>query len=78
MVMEWLGTSLCAVMATAELRELGCCCGEEERPEKAKRGRGTARAGAGGVKSTFRRVVAGAVRALVTRGHGDLHVARGV
>ena len=25
-VMEWLGTSLCAVMETAELRELGGCC----------------------------------------------------
>ena len=25
MVMEWLGVSLCAAMATAELRELGGC-----------------------------------------------------
>ena len=39
-VMEWLGTSLSKVMATAELRELGCCCGEEERPEKRKEGAG--------------------------------------
>ena len=37
-VMEWLGTSLCAVMATAELRELGGYCGEEERPEKRSEG----------------------------------------
>ena len=35
-VMEWLGMSLCTAMATAELRELGCCCGEEERTGKAK------------------------------------------
>ena len=76
-VMEWLGVSLCTVMVTAELRELGCCCGEEERPEKAKRGRGTARAGAGGVKAAFRCVVACAIRALVTRGHRRRHAARG-
>ena len=75
MVMEWLGVSLCTVMATAELRELGCCCGEEERPEKAKRGRETTRAGAGGVKATFRRVVACAIRALATRGHCRGHAA---
>ena len=76
MVMEWLGASLCTVMATAELRELGCCCGEEERPEKAKRGRGTARAGAGGVKAAPRRIVACAIRALATRGHRRGHAAR--
>ena len=76
MVMEWLGASLCTVMATAELRELGCCCGEEERPEKAKRGRGTARAGAGGVKAMPRHVVAYAIRALVTRGRRRGHAVR--
>ena len=76
MVMEWLGASLCTVMATAELRELGCCCGEEERPEKAKRGRGTARAGAGGVKAVPRRGVACAIRALATRGRRRGHAAR--
>ena len=77
-VMEWLGTSLCTVMVTAELRELGCCCGEEERPEKAKRGRGTAWAGAGGVKAAPRRVVACTIRALATRGHRRRHAARGL
>ena len=76
-VMEWLGASLCTVMAMAELRELGCCCGEEERPEKAKRGRETTRAGAGGVKATFRRVVACAIRALATRGRRRGHAVRG-
>ena len=76
MVMEWVGTSLCTVMAMAELRELGCCCGEEERPEKAKRGRGTAWAGAGGVKAAFRHVMACAIRALATRGHRRGHAAR--
>ena len=35
-VMEWLDVSWRTVMATTELRELGCCCGEEERPGKAK------------------------------------------
>ena len=76
-VMEWLGASLCTVMATAELRELGCCCGEEERPEKAKRGGGMARAGTGRVKAAFRRVVACAIRALATRGRRRGHAARG-
>ena len=77
MVMEWLGTSLCMVMAMAELRELGCCCGEEERSEKAKRGRRTAQAGAGGVKAAFRHVVACAIRALAMRGRRRGHTARG-
>ena len=77
MVMEWLGASLCTVMATAELRELGCCCGEEERSEKAKRGRGTAREGAGGVKAAFRRIVAYAIRALATHGRRRGHAAHG-
>ena len=75
-VMEWLGASLCTVMATAELRELGCCCGEEQRPEKAKQGRGMARADAGGVKAAPRRVVACAIRALATRSHHRRHAAR--
>ena len=76
MVMEWLGASLCTVMATTELRELGCCCGEEERLEKAKRGHGTARPGAGGVKAMPRRVVAYAIRALATRSRRRRHAAR--
>ena len=76
-VMEWLDVSWRTVMATAELRELGCCCGEEERPEKVKRGRGTARAGAGGVKAAFRCVVACAIRALATRGRRRGHAVRG-
>ena len=75
MVMEWLGASLCMVMATAELRELGCCCRKEERPEKAKRGRGTARAGAGGVKAAARHSVACAIRAFVMRGRRHGHTA---
>ena len=40
-----------------------------------------ARTGAGGCwrdNAALRRVVAGAVRALAMRGHGDLHAARGV
>jgi len=40
-----------------------------------------ARTGAGGCwrdNAALRRVVASAVRALATRGHGDLHAARGV
>ena len=40
---------------------------------KLKMGRGMARAGAGGVKAAFRRVVAYAIRALATRGHFPLH-----
>jgi len=42
---------LCAAMATAELRELGGCCCEEERPRRSKWGRGTARADAGVMKA---------------------------
>ena len=42
---------------------------------KLKMGRGMARAGAGGVKATFRHVVAYAIRALVMRGHFPLHAA---
>jgi hypothetical protein len=38
---------LCAAMATAELRELGGCCCEEERKPEAKWERGWVRAGAG-------------------------------
>ena len=71
----WLVVSLRTTMATAELRELGCCCGEEQRPEKAKQGRGMARADAGGVKAAPRRVVACADRVLATRGHRQGHAA---
>ena len=42
---------------------------------KLKMGRGMARAGAGGVKAVFRRVVACAIRALATRGRFPLHAA---
>ena len=66
---------LCAAMAMAELRELGGCCCEEERPRRSKWGRGTARADAGGVKAAPRRVVACAVRALATRGRCHRHAA---
>ena len=74
-VMEWLDASWHTVMATAELRELGCCCGEEERPRRSKWRHGTARADAGGVKAAPRRVVACAVMALATRGHRRGHAA---
>ena len=74
-VMEWLDASWRTVMATAELRELSCCCGEEERPRRSKWGRGMARADAGGVKAAPRRVVVCAVRALVTRGRRRRHAA---
>ena len=42
---------------------------------KLKMGRGMARAGAGGVKAAFRRVVACAIRALATRGRRRGHAA---
>ena len=74
-VMEWLDASWRTVMATAELRELGCCCGEEERPRQSKWGGGMARADAGGVKAAPRRVVACAVMALATRGRRRGHAA---
>ena len=45
---------------------------------KLKMGRGMARAGAGGVKAAFRRVVAYAVRATATRGRRRGHAARGL
>ena len=66
---------LCAAMATAELRELGGCCCEEERPRRSKWGHGTARADTGGVKAAPRRVVACAVYALATRGRRRGHAA---
>ena len=66
---------LCAAMATAELRELGGCCCEEERPRRSKWGRGMARADAGRVKATPRHVVACAVRALAMRGRCRGHAA---
>jgi len=69
-------------MATAELRELGGCCGGARTGEG---GGGNAKTelwlSAGGCwrdNAALRRVVAGAVRALATRSHGDLHAARGV
>ena len=50
-VLEWLGASSSTVMATAEQRELGCCCGDEERLRQSKWRRGMARAGAGVMKA---------------------------
>ena len=46
-VMEWLGASLCTVMATAELRELGGCCWrcETTKEERGKRTEGAGRCG---------------------------------
>ena len=54
------------------------CCGRRRRSGKAKL---RAWMGAGGCwrdNAALRRVVAGAVRALATRDHGDLYAARGV
>ena len=67
-----------AAMATAELRALGGCCSGEEGMPEGKWERGATRAGAGGDEGAPRHGVACAVRALATRGHGDLHAARGV
>ena len=69
---------LVLAMATAELRELGSYCCEEERPRQRENG---VRLSAGGCwrdNAALRRVVAGAVRVLATRGHGDLYAVRGV
>ena len=43
--MEWLGASLCTVMVTAELRELGGCCWrcETTKEEWGKRTEGAGR-----------------------------------
>ena len=75
-VLEWLGASSSTVMATAEQRELGCCCGDEERPRRSKWRRGMARAGAGDVKAALGRVVAWLGRAEATRGRRRGHAAR--
>ena len=64
-----------AVMATAELRELGGCCCEEERPRRSENG---ARLGAGGrwrEEGAPRRVVAYADRPAATRGRFTHHAA---
>ena len=47
MVMEWLGASLRAAMATAELWELGGCCWrcETTKEERGKRNEGAGRCG---------------------------------
>ena len=66
---------LCAAMATAELRELGGCCCEEERPRRSENG---ARLGAGGrwrEEGAPRRVVACADRPAATRGRFTCHAA---
>ena len=76
MVLEWLGASSRTVMAMAEQRELGCCCGNEERPRRSKWRRGMARAGAGDVKATLGRVVAWLGRAEATRGRRRGHTVR--
>ena len=66
----WRGSEgeLALATATAGLREPGGCCCEEERPRRSKWRRGMARAGAGDVKATLRRVVAWLGRAEATRG----------
>ena len=77
-VMEWLGVSLCTVMATAELRELGGCCCEEERPRQRENG---VRLSAGGCwrdEGALGRVVAWLGRAEATRGRFPRHAAHGV
>ena len=78
MVLEWLGASSRTVMATAEQRELGCCCGDEERPRRSKWRRRMARAGAGGDEGALGHGVACADRALATRGRRRGHAARGL
>ena len=74
-VLEWLGASSSTVMATAEQRELDCCCGDEERPRRSKWRRGMARAGAGDVKAVLGRVVAWLGKVLATRGRRRGHAA---
>ena len=57
--------------------ELAAALRRGGRPGKTKRGRGTARTGAGGVKAAPRRVVAYVIRALATHGRRRGHAARG-
>ena len=51
---------------------------EKEEPGKRKCRRWALRASVGELKAAFGRVVACLGRAEATRGHGDLHAARGV
>jgi len=73
----WRGSEgeLVLAMATAELRELGGCCCEEERPRRSETG---ARLGAGErwrEEGAPRRIVAWLGRAEATRGRFPLHAA---
>ena len=73
-VMEWLGTSLCAVMATAELRELGGCCWrcETTKEERGKRNEGVA-GGCWRVEGARLPGLATLGRAPATRGQPRVH-----
>ena len=59
---------LCTVMATAELRELGGCCCEEERPRQRENGVRLSAGGRWPDEGVLGRVVAWLGRAEVTRG----------
>ena len=54
------------------------CCGRRRRSGKVKLRAWTGAGGCWRDNAALRRVVADAVRALATRGHGDLHAARSV
>ena len=62
-----LATVAAELLGAAGARQLRC----------GRRRRGMARAGAGGVKAAFRRVVACVIKALATRGRRHGHAARG-
>ena len=66
---------LCAAMATAELRELGGCCCEEESPRQRENGVRLSAGGRWRDEGAPRRVVACVVRALATRGRRRRHAA---
>ena len=81
-LLRWWRSSedeLSSAMAPAALGAgMAAAAGEEEGRGSEKRSAEGGRAGASGVKAAPRRVVAWLGRAEATRGHGDLHAARGV